>query len=224
MQQVIHTGLGTQSWWRRNALKSYSTDSRLRRSHFLALCQPYPLHPDLPHPSTLSKPSSNTTTTLSPTTTPNKHSNRPSYVFPKSWPFYKDLVLLPNFLYPKPNTRPYQLRWLYSLCRTEFPSTLSLCQCLQFVFTRWGTADTEIKVPSAQNPELSTVPSSMSTVDQNITLHASPTARYFYLSIFCFPGSFTFIFPKPLQIQKRMSRTVHQTFTCDLMTPCFALM
>ena len=56
-------------------------------------------------------------------------------------------------------------------------------------FPQWGTADTEIRVPSAENPELSKVILSLKPgVGQNIALCASPTARIsaFLISTFSF--------------------------------------
>lgn len=45
-------------------------------------------------------------------------------------------------------------------------------------FPRWGTIDTEIKVPSAKIPELSGGLFPEPGIRQNISLHASPTASY----------------------------------------------
>ena len=42
---------------------------------------------------------------------------------------------------------------------------------------QWGTANAEVKVPSAENPALSKVFSFKPGLDQNIVLHASPAAR-----------------------------------------------
>ena len=45
------------------------------------------------------------------------------------------------------------------------------------VFPLWGTEDSEIKVPSVENPELTNCLSLKPGVGQNIAMHASPTAR-----------------------------------------------
>ena len=73
--------------------------------------------------------------------------------------------------------------------------------------TQWGTADAEIKVSSAENPELSKVLSLKAEVDSN--MHAAPASIRFKLygllsgfsalCNFCFPSSFNFIRPYYLQ-------------------------
>ena len=59
---------------------------------------------------------------------------------------------------------------------------------------RWGAADAEIKVPSDENTELEGSPG----VGQHIAMHATLTARDFFLNNFYPSGSFTCIFSKPL--------------------------
>ena len=49
----------------------------------------------------------------------------------------------------------------------------------------------EIKAPSAENPDLSKVLSNRPAVGHGIALHASPAARKY---VFCFSGSFTLLF------------------------------
>ena len=49
------------------------------------------------------------------------------------------------------------------------------------IYPQWGTADAQIKVPSAENLELSCVLALKPGVGQNIAMHASPTARSFLL-------------------------------------------
>ena len=59
------------------------------------------------------------------------------------------------------------------------------------VFPQCGTVDTEIKVPSVENVEL-VLPLKLG-IGQNIAMHASPTARNFFLPNSYFPGPFRFI-------------------------------
>ena len=58
---------------------------------------------------------------------------------------------------------------------------------------KWGAADTEIKVPSARNTELKAVPLKPA-VGQYIAIHATLTARDFFIANFCPSGPFTCIF------------------------------
>ena len=44
------------------------------------------------------------------------------------------------------------------------------------IILQWGTADTEIKVPSVENPEMTNILPLKPWVSQNIASHASPTA------------------------------------------------
>ena len=55
----------------------------------------------------------------------------------------------------------------------------------------------EIKAPSAENPDLSKVLCIKPAVGHDIALHASPAARK---SIFCFSGSFIFLFSRSCQL------------------------
>ena len=59
-----------------------------------------------------------------------------------------------------------------------------------------NTADAEIKVSSAENPELSEVFSSKPDAGQNIAVLASSAARNFPRSNLYFPGQFNFILPR----------------------------
>ena len=55
---------------------------------------------------------------------------------------------------------------------------------------QWSAAGTEIKVPSIEKPELTNVLPLKSGVGQNIAMHASPTARNFFLTLIStFTGS-----------------------------------
>ena len=58
--------------------------------------------------------------------------------------------------------------------------------------------DTEIKVSSTENPELTNVLPLKPGVGQNIATHESPTARNFFCLNFYFLVPLTFIFPNPL--------------------------
>ena len=64
---------------------------------------------------------------------------------------------------------------------------------------QWGAADAEIKVPSGKNIELNVLPLNPG-VGQHIAIHATLTARDFFLAYFYSSGPFTRIFPKPLPI------------------------
>ena len=63
----------------------------------------------------------------------------------------------------------------------------------------WGAADAEIKVPSGENTELKRSPLKPG-VSQYIVIHATLTARDFFVAYFYPSGPFTCILPKPLQI------------------------
>ena len=65
---------------------------------------------------------------------------------------------------------------------------------------QWGATDAEIKVPSGENTELNVLHLKPG-VGQYIAIHATLTARDFFLAYFYPSGSFTCIlFPKPLPI------------------------
>ena len=64
---------------------------------------------------------------------------------------------------------------------------------------QWGAADAEIKVPSGENTELKFLPLKPG-VGQYVAIHATLTARDFFLAYFYPSGPFTFIYPKPLPI------------------------
>ena len=64
---------------------------------------------------------------------------------------------------------------------------------------QWGAADAEIKVPSAENTELK-VPPLKPGVSQYIAIHATLTARDFFLVYSTLPVHSPAFFPKPLPI------------------------
>ena len=64
---------------------------------------------------------------------------------------------------------------------------------------QWEAADAEIKVPSGENTELKRSPFK-AAVDQYIAIHATLTARDFFLAYFYPSSPFTSIFPKLLPI------------------------
>ena len=57
-----------------------------------------------------------------------------------------------------------------------------VCFCSFVVDPQWGTADAEIKVSSAENPERLNVLPLKPGEGKNIDMHTSPTARNFFLS------------------------------------------
>ena len=59
--------------------------------------------------------------------------------------------------------------------------------------SHWGTADAEISDPIVENPEFKGSPR-IAWSKSDISLYASPTARYFFLANFYLPRPFTFIF------------------------------
>ena len=64
---------------------------------------------------------------------------------------------------------------------------------------QWGTADAEIKVPSGEITELKRSP--LKTQSRSVAIHATLTARDFFLAYFYPSGPLTCIFfPKPLPI------------------------
>ena len=64
---------------------------------------------------------------------------------------------------------------------------------------QWGATDAEIKVPSGENTELNVLHLKPG-VGQYIAIHATLTARDFFLVYFYTSGPFTCIFSKPLPI------------------------
>ena len=60
---------------------------------------------------------------------------------------------------------------------------------------QWGAADAEIKVPSGGNTELKRSPFKVG-VGQYIAIHATLTARDFFLAYFYPSGPFTCVFSK----------------------------
>ena len=60
--------------------------------------------------------------------------------------------------------------------------------------SRWGAADTEIRVPVPENAELSNFPSFRLGIGRNIFLSTSYTDKVFCLSIVCLSASFSFIY------------------------------
>ena len=67
---------------------------------------------------------------------------------------------------------------------------------------QWGAADAEIKVPSGERTQSLNVLPLKPGVSQYIAIHATLTARDFFLGYFYPSGPFTgiFFFPKPLPI------------------------
>ena len=61
-------------------------------------------------------------------------------------------------------------------------------------FPQWRTADADIKVFSANDPELSKVLPMKPEVGQNTATHTSPTAKNFSFFNFYSPGPFNFFF------------------------------
>ena len=59
--------------------------------------------------------------------------------------------------------------------------------------SQWGAADAEIKVPSGENTELKRSPFKAG-VGQCIAIHATLTARDFFLAYFYLSGPFTCIY------------------------------
>lgn len=65
----------------------------------------------------------------------------------------------------------------------EIPSTVP----------RWGTVVAEVKVPSVEKPGFSKVLLLKPGGGQNVSMHALPTARNFFLFDFYLPGTLTCI-------------------------------
>ena len=57
-----------------------------------------------------------------------------------------------------------------------------------FIFPRWSTTDADVRVPSVENPELTDILPLKTGVSHNITMHASLTARNFFLVQKCLPS------------------------------------
>ena len=110
---------------------------------------------------------------------------------------------------------------LYKNCNDNSANAFHSCACLQtsaFIYIylllfslffnffglnqspHRGSADAKIKVPSAQNQELTNVLLIDPGAGQNTALHASPTARNFFLVLICpLPvHSPSFLFPNIL--------------------------
>ena len=94
----------------------------------------------------------------------------------------------------------YPLSWLLACPRSMFLSTvLFACSKSMFLsivlFRRWDTADTEINVHFADNPEPSKVVSPKPGVGQSIVMNASSTERSsaFLMSVFNVADSLNFI-------------------------------
>ena len=64
---------------------------------------------------------------------------------------------------------------------------------LRHLTPQWGAADEEIKVPSGENTELNVLPLKPG-VGQYIAIHATLTARDFFLAYFYTSSQFTCIF------------------------------
>ena len=69
----------------------------------------------------------------------------------------------------------------------------NVCHWLEEIHPQWGAVDAEIKVLSAENTELKGAPCK-SLVGQYIAIHATLTARDFFLANFYPSGPFTSIF------------------------------
>ena len=96
------------------------------------------------------------------------------------------------------------------------------CVILGTATARWGTADAEMNVPSAENPELSQVSTVKPGVDQNIASHALPAAmNYIFEFLPLWLVKFLFC---PILFNRKVKRNVKPTvnskshFTFDLMT------
>ena len=72
---------------------------------------------------------------------------------------------------------------------------LSVLSVLQLLPPPWGAADAEIKVPSVENTELKRSPLKPG-VGQYIAIHATLTARDFFLANFYFPVHSPALFSK----------------------------
>ena len=77
-----------------------------------------------------------------------------------------------------------------------------------------GTADAEINIPAAENPELLKFLSSSPGVAQNIVFHAS--ADTFLISAFSVLSTFFFLFRNHFQAERFHVLTAKQTFSCGL--------
>ena len=73
---------------------------------------------------------------------------------------------------------------------------LLFLSCLFLPTPQWGAVDAEIKVPSGENTELKRSPLKPG-VGQYIAIHATLTARDFFLAYFYSSGPFTCIFSTP---------------------------
>ena len=86
--------------------------------------------------------------------------------------------------------------------------SVCLCVCVSLCVTtpltplshrQWVTAETEIKIPSVENTEPTNVLPVKSGLGQNIAMHASPTARKFFLVLIsAIPVHWPSFFPSPL--------------------------
>ena len=76
-----------------------------------------------------------------------------------------------------------------------------------------GAADAEIKVPSGENTDLKRLPFVEPGIGQYIAIHATLTARDFFLAYFYPSSPFTCIFSKPLSISPVLG-VANKRFLC----------
>ena len=85
-------------------------------------------------------------------------------------------------------------------------TSIRIWKCLKHLYSsffvvvlQWGTADAEIKTPSVENPELTNVLLLKPGVEHNVAMHASPSARNFFLVLSsAFLVHSPSLFPDPL--------------------------
>ena len=77
---------------------------------------------------------------------------------------------------------------------------------------QWGTADAEHKAPSAKNPALYHVLSLKLKVGQNMAMHASPTARHFFLCNVYLPSRVNFILFSKFSLSLSLSLSHTHTY------------
>ena len=83
--------------------------------------------------------------------------------------------------------------------KTKLISILIHTRLFLGTFPLWGAADAEIKVPSGQNTELRRSPFKAWSRSVYIAIHATLTARNFFL-IYTIPVHSPAFFPKPLPV------------------------
>ena len=105
-------------------------------------------------------------------------------------------------LHTSPTARkfPFRIKNTHErLKRTLLSCIVSSKSDLFNLLPRWGAADAKFKVPSGENTELKHSPFKAWS-RYYIAIHATLTARDFFLAYFYPSGPFTYIFPKPLAI------------------------